>query len=131
MRNRMDFLRYCENDIYWWQTWFNQLALYCVGLLFRTNTTDSLGLSASQTLVILIAGAILNITLYFNKKFEFTKLDKVLLGTILIVTIMLIPRYVYVREHNFIWWGPIVLEIIVAHVLMFVQMAVEKLTFPK
>lgn len=81
--------------------------------------------------MILIAGAILNITLYFNKTFEFTKLDQVLLGTIVVVTLMLIPRYVYVREKNFVWWSPIVLELIVAHILMFFQMGIEKLTYPK
>jgi len=75
MRTRMDFLRYCENDIHWWYIWFCQVALYCAGLAFRTNTKNSLGLSASQALVILIAGLILNMTLYFNKRFEITKLD--------------------------------------------------------
>jgi len=77
----------------------------------------------------LIAGLILNITLYFNKKFEITKLDQVLLGTIVIVTLMLIPRYSYVREKGFIWWSPIVLELIVAHILMFFQMGIEYLTY--
>jgi len=79
--------------------------------------------------VILIAGLILNITLYFNKKFEFTKLDQVLLGTIVVVTLMLIPRFSFVREKNFIWWAPIVLELIIAHILMFFQMGIEKLTY--
>jgi len=77
----------------------------------------------------LIAGLILNITLYFNKKFEITKLDQVLLGTIVVVTLMLIPRYSYVREKGFIWWSPIVLELIVAHILMFFQMGIEYLTY--
>jgi len=47
MRSKLDFLRYCYDDIHWWQLWFVQVGLFAAGLSFRTNTTDSLGLSAS------------------------------------------------------------------------------------
>jgi len=42
---------------------------------------------------------------------------------------MMIPRYFYLREEGSIWWAPIVLEIVVSHFIIFVQMAVEYLTW--
>lgn len=129
MRSKLDFLRYCYDDLHWWQLWFVQVGLFAAGLSFRTNTTDSLGLSASQVAVILCCGAALCKTLYFSQKFEFDTLTKTLLGGLLIITLMLVPRYFYLRENKFLWWSPVVLEIIVAHLMLFVQMGVEYLTF--
>jgi len=42
---------------------------------------------------------------------------------------MMIPRYFYLRSEGSVWWAPIVLEIIVAHIVMFVQMAIEFYTW--
>ena len=41
---------------------------------------------------------------------------------------MLIPRYFWLREKGFLWWSPIVLEIIVAHLMLFVQCIYEYAT---
>jgi len=79
--------------------------------------------------VILLCGAALNKTLYFSQKFEFDTLTKTLLGGLGIITMMLIPRYFYLRENKFLWWSPVVLEIIVAHIMLFVQMGAEYVTF--
>mmetsp|Transcript_4816 Transcript_4816/g.8258 ORF Transcript_4816/g.8258 Transcript_4816/m.8258 type:complete len:207 (-) Transcript_4816:1176-1796(-) len=35
MREHMDFLTYCFEDLHWWQMWFTQVMLFCLGLLFR------------------------------------------------------------------------------------------------
>lgn len=59
-------------------------------------------------------------TIYFKSTFEFDTLTKTLLGGLLLITLMLIPRYKWLREEKFIWWAPIVLEIIVAHIMVFV-----------
>jgi hypothetical protein len=92
------------------------------------NRDDALGLSAAQAFVILICGAALMKTIYFKSSFEFDTLTKVLLGGMLLITLMLIPRYKWLRENQFIWWSPVVLEIILAHVMIFVQMLFEWLT---
>jgi hypothetical protein len=42
---------------------------------------------------------------------------------------MLIPRYVWLREQKFVWWAPVVLEQIVAHLMIFVQLLIEAITF--
>lgn len=42
---------------------------------------------------------------------------------------MLLPRYFYLRENGFLWWSPVVLEILVAHIMIFVQMGVEYATW--
>jgi hypothetical protein len=42
---------------------------------------------------------------------------------------MLFPRYTYLYKEGSIWWAPIILEIIVCHVIMFVQMAIEYKTW--
>lgn len=42
---------------------------------------------------------------------------------------MMFPRYFYLREEGSIWWAPIVLEIIVAHCIIYIQMAVEYYTW--
>ena len=128
MRERLDFLRYCYEDLHWWQHWFIQLGLYAAGLAFRVNRDDALGLSASQAAVILICGAILMKTIYFKSTFEFDTLTKTLLGCILLITLMLIPRYKWLREQKFIWWAPVVLEIIIAHIMIYIQMLFEWIT---
>lgn len=98
MRDRLDFLRYCYEDLHWWQHWFIQVGLYLAGLTFRVNRDDALGLSASQAAIILICGAVLMKTIYFKSTFEFDTLTKTLLGCILLITLMLIPRYKWLRE---------------------------------
>lgn len=45
------------------------------------------------------------------------------------ICLMLLPRYFYLRNEGSIWWAPIVLEIIVAHCLLAVQMGVEYFTW--
>lgn len=114
--------------MHWWQLWFVQVGLFLAGLSFRVNQEDSLGLSASQSFVILLCGAALCKTLYFKQTFEFDTLTKVLLGGLLLITLMLVPRYVWLRSKSFIWWAPVVLEIIVAHCMIFVQLAIESWT---
>jgi hypothetical protein len=76
----------------------------------------------------LLCGAILMKTIYFKSTFEFDTLTKTLLGGLLLVTLMLIPRYSYLRAEEFTWWSPVVLEIIIAHMMIFVQMAFEYVT---
>lgn len=129
MRTKMDFLRYAYDDLHWWQFWFCQLGLYCAGLAFRTNEDKSLGLSASQVATILLCGACLLKTLYFNQQFEIGTVHKVFLGGMLLITFMLIPRYQYLRQNKFPWFGPVVLQIIVAHFMVFVQLAIDYFTF--
>lgn len=128
LRKKLDFLKYAEEDLHWWQLWFCQIGLYAAGLSFRINTDDSLGLSASQAATILLCGGVLNKTFYFKPTFEFSNITKVLLGGLLLINLMLIPRYFWLREKGFLWWSPIVMEIIVAHLMMFVQMLYEKVT---
>jgi hypothetical protein len=74
-------------------------------------------------------GAFLMKQLYFNNHFEFTNTTKVLMGANLLVTLMLIPRYFYLREQGATWWAPVVLEIIVSHILIYAQMAIEYFTW--
>ena len=103
--------------------------LFFAGIAFRTNKSITIGLSATQTSVILILGAALIRQLYFNSKFQFKEYTKVFLGSLLVVCLMMIPRYFYLREQGSIWWAPIVLEIIVSHLIIFVQMGVEFYTW--
>lgn len=105
------------------------MMLFFAGIAFRTNKSITIGLSATQTSVILILGAALIRQLYFNSKFQFKEYTKVFLGSLLVVCLMMIPRYFYLREQGSIWWAPIVLEIIVSHLIIFVQMGVEFYTW--
>lgn len=68
-------------------------------------------------------------TLYFNKEFEIGTTQKVFLGGLALITLMMIPRYKYLRDNNFPWFSPVVLEIIIAHIMVFVQLAVDYFTF--
>lgn len=67
-------------------------------------------------------------TIYFKDTFEFDTLTKTVLGGLLLISLMLVPRYKWTREEKFLWWSPIVLEIIVAHVMVFLQMLFEWMT---
>jgi len=128
-RKSMDFLTYVKDDIHWWQLWFVQLTLYICGLAFRTTSSYAIGLSASQTGIIVLLGLACIRQLYFNSKFQFKEYTKVFLGSLFLVCLMMIPRYFYLREQGSVWWAPVVLEIIVAHMVMFVQMGIEYYTW--
>ena len=67
--------------------------------------------------------------MYFNSKFQFKSYTKVVIGSMFAITLMMIPRYFYLRNEGSIWWAPVVLEIIVAHLLIAVQMGVEYFTW--
>jgi hypothetical protein len=103
--------------------------LFVCGIAFRTNKSITIGLSATQTSMILILGAVLVRQLYFNSKFQFKEYTKVFMGSLALVCLMMIPRYFYLREQGSKWWAPIVLEIIVSHSIIFVQMGVEFYTW--
>ena len=109
--------------------WFTQVALYICGLLFRRNKDRTIGLSAIQTAIILALGAVLIMQLYFNSKFEFKTATKISIGSLYVICLMMIPRYITLRDGGSIWWAPVVLEIIVAHYLLAVQMGVEYFTW--
>ena len=128
-RKYADFLAYCYEDLHWWQLWFVQAGLYLCGLLFRRNKDRVIGLSAIQTALVLALGAALIRQIYFNSKFQFKNYTKVCIGSLYAVCLMLLPRYFYLRNEGSIWWAPIVLEIIVAHCILAVQMGVEYFTW--
>ena len=108
-----------------------QLGLFIIGLLFRGNKEDqSIGVSASESFAALLFGLILVANVYFGEeKFTFTKVTSVLLVATLVIALMMIPRYVISMSEERTWWAPIVLEIIVAHVLIYVQLAIEYFTW--
>ena len=83
------------------------------GVTFRTNKEITIGLSVTQTFVVLVLGAVLVRNLYFNSKFQFKQHTNVILGTLVLVNLMLIPRYTYLYGEGSCWWAAIVLEIIV------------------
>lgn len=47
----------------------------------------------------------------------------------LLLCLMLIPRYFYLRDAGSVWWAPIVMEIIVAHCIIYFQMGIEYFTW--
>lgn len=81
--------------------------------------------------MILLLGAALIRQLYFNSKFQFKNYTKVCLGSTLMVCLMMLPRFFYLKSEGekFLWWSPIVLEIIVAHCIIYIQMAIEYFTW--
>ena len=69
-------------------------------------------------------------TVYFgSEKFALTKVTGVLLVATLVVALMMIPRFTISMDDQRTWWAPVVLEIIVAHVLIYVQLAIEYFTW--
>lgn len=128
-RKSMDFLTYVKDDIHWWQLWFVQLSLYACGLSFRARSSYAIALSAGGTGLILLLGLLCVRQLYFNSKFQFKEYTKVFLGSLFLLCLMMIPRYFYLRGNGSVWWAPVVLEIVVAHLVMFVQMAIEYYTW--
>lgn len=125
MRERLDFLKYSQDDLHWWQFWFCQLGLYIAGLSFRINMEDSLGLSATQAACLLVSGGILGKTFYFKSDFQFDTVSRTFFGISVALSLMLIPRYFWVREKGFLWWSPVVMELIVAHLMTVFQFLFE------
>lgn len=123
MRKTRDFLQYCKDDVHWFQIWFTQVGLFFVGILFREDKIgrNTIGLSASEAGVTLLLGLALVSSLYFGKgQFEFTKVTWVLLAATFVICGIMAPRFVITYDQGRIWWSPIVLEIIVAHVIIYI-----------
>lgn len=100
--------------------------------MFRGDQTgkNTIGLSASEAGVTLVLGLLLVSHIYFAQgKFEFTTTTKVLLVSTLVICLLMAPRFVIVMKDDRIWWGPVVLEIVVAHLIIYIQMLIERLTW--
>ena len=87
-------------------------------------------MSASEAGAALVLGLLLVGQLYFGEgKFEMTRLTWVLLGGTLLICGMMAMRFSIVYESGRIWWAPIVLEIVVAHCIIYIQMGIEAYTW--
>jgi len=62
---------------------------------------------------------------YFNSEFEIKSYLKVLLGAILVLNCFLIKLYVDLENQDSIWWAPVLLQDIVLHFYIFLQLAIE------
>lgn len=87
-------------------------------------------MSAIESGVTLLLGLILVSSLYFGKgEFEFTRLTWVLLGATFIICGIMAPRFVITYDQGRIWWAPVVLEITVAHLIIYIQLGIEAYTW--
>lgn len=132
MRKTQDFLSYCKEDVHWFQIWFLQVGLFTSGMLFRGagDLKDSIGVATSESAALLLFGLFLMVHIYFGEdKFKFTSTTYILLGATFVIACAMINRFLVSMQENRIWWAPVVLEMIVAHMLIYVQMGIEYCTW--
>ena len=115
----MDFLNYAKDDIHWWSSWFNQLCLCILALVFRANNVASSGVDINLSVVELFIkhafGAFLIRQLYFNSKFQMKLNTKVMLVLTLFINTLLLFRYIDMAQKGANWWATILLTDIVLY----------------
>ena len=101
------------------------------GLIFKVNRAIPTGISASQSAVIIICGMVLINNIYFYSKEDvtFNTVSKVFLGLAVVISLMLIPSIITLLNEGSIWWAPILVEIMVAHVCIFLQLVIEYFSY--
>lgn len=124
-RKTMDFLAYCKDDIHWFCMWFTQLMLCVLALVMRTKQLDSIQWCVGLLFTRHLLEIVLLRQVYFNSKFEIKSYLKVLLGAILVLNCFLIKLYIDLEAQDSIWWAPALLQDIVLHFYIFLQLAVE------
>jgi len=124
-RQTMDFLAYCKDDIHWFCMWFTQLMLCVLALVMRTKQLDSIQWCVGLLFTRHLLEIVLLRQVYFNSKFEVKSYLKVLLGAILVLNCGLIALYVELKEEDSVWWAPVLLQDIVLHFYIFIQLALE------
>lgn len=101
------------------------------GLIFKVNRSIPTGISASQSAVIIICGMVLinNIYFYSKEAVTFNSVSKVFLLLTVLISLMLIPSIISLLNEGSIWWAPILVEIMVAHVCVFLQLVIEYFSY--
>lgn len=105
-----------------------QVLLYTCGIMFRDDKIGEkgIGTSATEGGVVLVIGFFLICQLYFSKdKYSPTWTTWILLGGTFVVCLALGHRFLVTFKEGRVWWSPIVLEIFVAHVVIYIQMFIE------
>ena len=108
-----------------------QLGLCISGWVLRSDKSVTIGVSATECVIILFMGALCIRQLYFNSKFQFKTNTKVFLALLIVTCYMMLPRYVTLMSDNMIWLAPVVLEIIVSHTIAYIYMGFEYLFWNK
>lgn len=124
-RKTMDFLTYCKDDIHWFCMWFTQLMLCVLALVMRTKQLDSIQWCVGLLFTRHLLEIVLLRQVYFNSKFEMKSYLKVLLGAILLLNCILIKLYVDLEAQDSIWWAPVLLQDIVLHFYIFLQLGYD------
>ena len=67
---------------------------------------------------------------YFSQeKFVATKVTYVLLASTALLSMMMVPRFFAAMSEDRKWWAPVLLEIIVAHAAIYLQFAIDAVTW--
>ena len=70
-----------------------------------------------------------NIYFYSKEDVTFSTVSKVFLGLTVVISLMLIPSIISLLNEGSIWWAPILVEILVAHVCVFLQLLIENFSY--
>lgn len=128
-RKTMDFLTYCKDDIHWFCMWFTQLMLCVLALVMRTKQLENIQWCVGLLFTRHLLEVVLLRQVYFNSKFEIKSYLRVLLGAILVLNCFLIKLYIDLQDQDSTWWAPVLLQDIMLHFYIFLQLGVEWFTW--
>lgn len=123
---KMDFLTYCKNDIHWFCLWFTQVMLSVLAFVKSEKELAASDWTIVLFAIIFLLEIIVLFSLYFSQnEFEVKSYHKGIFGGILVLNLVLIWPYTKLEEEDAIWWAPMVLQYIVMHMYIFLQLGIE------
>jgi hypothetical protein len=124
-RRSQDFLVYCSEDLHWFSMWFTQVMLTVLTLVMRIRNHEQI----QWTVGVLVARFILEIfvmrQVYFSSTFEVRSFSRIVLMIIFGLNCYLLKIYLGLDEKYLVWWAPCLLQDIVIHFYVFVQILFE------
>jgi hypothetical protein len=124
-RRTQDFLVYCKEDMHWFCMWFTQVMLTVLSLVMRVRNHEQIQWVIGVLLARFVLELIVLKVVYFSRTFEINFFSKVVMIAVLGLNCFLLRLYFKMDATFQVWWGTILLQDIVIHFYIFLQIAFE------
>ena len=124
-RRTQDFLVYCKDDLHWFCMWFTQLMLTILSLVMRTRNHEKI----QWVIGVLFARFLLEVfvmrAVYFSSTFEIKSYVRVIMVIVFVLNCFLLKMFMNLEEEFTVWWGQILLQDVIIHFYIFLQIMYE------
>lgn len=124
-RKTQDFLYYCKEDLHWFSMWFTQVMLTVFSLAIRVSSHQEIQWSIGILFARFVLEMFVLRSVYFSSKFEVTYFTRVVMLSVFGLNCFLVKLLMQLDASFQIWWAPVLLQDIVLHFYIFLQIAIE------